>query len=311
MNKFTTTLIFAFAYFIAFAQTYTFTNTTTASINSTATTSRNIAVSGVPTSAMVLRQVNISFGDLSTQYSGDMAGFTLKLTDPSGNVINLLSPTSMTTSGSSNALHKAFNIHMRDHPGLKTPAQQATATGSTTSKGYPFNYGYYKPEGTFSAFNTTTAVNGNWVFSMSGYSTLYPRQFNSVELIFGDPIQVTDIRTTAPNQSCATKQCMQTGDILWAKNTGYPNGQANTPLVTGGCNWNSQQNNSSWFYFTASASTAKLSVSGFSTPQETGVFKSTDCNAFTMVNGGCAPSELFSSSPSMEKYYTGNYAFAG
>ena len=309
MIKITTTFLFvALSYFAAISQTYTFTNTTAATINSTATTTRNIVVSGVPTTGMVLRQVNISFGDLTSIYSGDMAGFTLKLTDPSGNVINLLSPTSMTTSGNSNSANKAFNIHMRDHAGLKTPAQQATATGSTTGKGYPFNYGYYKPEGNFSSFNTTSAVNGTWIFSMSAYSTSYGRQFNSVELIFGDPIQVTDIRATAPNQSCATKQCMQTGDILWAKNTGYPNGQANTPLTTGGCSWNSQQNNSSWFYFTASATTAKLSASGFSTPQETGVFKSSDCSNFTMVAGGCAPTELFSSSPSMEKYYNGSYA---
>ncbi len=309
MNKLITTLLFfVLAHLFAFSQTYSFTNTTTANINSTATTSRTIAVTGVPTTGMVLRQVNISFGNMTSMYSGDLSGFTLKLTDPAGNVINLLSPTSFTASTSSNADHKAFNIHMRDHAALKTPQQAATATGSTVSKGYPFNYGYYKPEGTFNAFNTTNLVNGNWIFSMSGYTTSYGRTFNRVELIFGDPIQVTDIRATAPNQSCDTKQCLQTGDVFWSKNTGYPNGQGNTPLQTNGCQWNSEQNNSSWFYFTASASTAKLSVSGFSTPQETSVFKSPDCTSFSIAAGGCAPSELYASSPSMEKYYMGNYA---
>lgn len=303
------TLLLILIYSVVYSQTYTFSNTTTASINSTAVTTRNVTVSGVPTSGMVLRQVNVYFGNGTSLYSGDMSGFTLSLTDPLGNVVNLITPSgSFTTSGSSNSVHKIFNIKFRDHAALKTPKAQATATSSTLSKGYPFNQGYYKPEGSFSSFNTTTNVNGNWAFKMSGYSTSYPRTFNSVELIFGPPLVVTDIRGTNPNQSCATSQCLQTGEIFWARNIGYPTNQAAAPANTvGSCGWNAQKDNMAWFYFVPSATTAKVSASGFSTVQESSVFKASNCT-YTQVTGGCGPSDLFSGSAHLTKYYNGSYA---
>lgn len=310
MRYFILSFLWVFISSIGYAQTYTFSNTTTASINSTAVTTRNVTVSGVPTSGMVLRQVNVYFGNGTSLYSGDMSGFTLSLTDPLGNVVNLITPAgSFTTSGSSNSVHKIFNIKFRDHAALKTPKAQATATGSTLSKGYPYNQGYYKPEGSFSSFNTTTNVNGTWAFKMSGYSTSYPRTFNSVELIFGPAFSVTDIRGTNPNQSCATRQCFQTGDLFWARNIGYPTNQASAPPNTvGGCGWNGQKDNMIWFYFEASAATAKVSASGFSTVQESSVFKTTDCSTYSAVTGGCGPSDLFSASAHLTKYYNGSYA---
>ncbi|MCB0381165.1 MAG: hypothetical protein KDD24_07905, partial [Flavobacteriales bacterium] len=310
MKKYFLVVALLFLVSIVDAQTYTFSNTTTASVNSTAVTLRNVTVSGVPTTGMVLRQVNVYFGNGSSLYSGDMSGFTLTLTDPSGNVVNLITPSgSFTTSGSSNSANKIFNIKFRDHAGLKTPKAQMTATSSTLSKGYPFNQGYYKPEGNFSSFNTTTNVNGTWGFRMSGYSTSYARTFNSVELIFGPPFVVTDIRGTNPNQSCANRQCFQTGDLFWARNVGYPTNQASAPPNTvGGCGWNGQKDNMAWFYFKASSTTATISASGFSTVQESSVFKTTDCSSYSAVTGGCGPSDLFAGSPHITKYFNGSYA---
>lgn len=293
------------------AQTlYTFSNTATATINSTSTTTRTIAVSGVPTSGMVLRQVNISFGDGSSLYSGDMSGFTFKLKDPSNNEINLLTPAnSFTTSGSASSAHKNFNIRFRDHAALKTPKAQAAATGSVLGKGYPFNYGYYRPEGAFSSFNTTSVVNGIWTFSVSGYSTTYGRTFNSIQLVFGPPIAVTDIRSSSTNRTCATKACLQTGSIYWAQNTGAGTGQSGAPANTvGGCTWNASQDNMIWFYFVASQTTADVSISGFSTVQESIVVKAPSCGSYTLATGGC-PTTLFNGSIShSQKYYDGSWA---
>ena len=256
---------------------------------------------------MVLRQVNIQFGNGSGSSSGDMAKILLKLKDPSNNEINLISSTSHTTTV--DAARKYFNIKLRDHAALKTISQQSTATSSTNSKGYPFNQGYYKPEGSFSSFNTTTNVNGNWTFSMSGYASMSTRHFVSIELIFGPPFVVTDIRGTNPNQSCSTRQCLQTGDIFWARNIGYPTNQAAAPANTvGSCGWNGQKDNMAWFYFVPSATTAKVSASGFSTVQESSVFKASNCAGYTSVTGGCGPSDLFSGSAHLTKYYNGSYA---
>jgi hypothetical protein len=300
-------LLLVFISFIGYAQTYTFSNTTASTITSTATTTKTIVVSGVPTSGMVLRQVNIQFGNGSGSSSGDMAKILLKLKDPSNNEINLISSTSHTTTV--DAARKYFNIKLRDHAALKTINQQSTATSSTNSKGYPFNQGYYKPEGSFSSFNTTTNVNGNWTFSMSGYASMSTRHFVSIELIFGPPFVVTDIRGTNPNQSCSTRQCLQTGDIFWARNIGYPTNQAAAPANTvGSCGWNGQKDNMAWFYFVPSATTAKVSASGFSTVQESSVFKASNCAGYTSVTGGCGPSDLFSGSAHLTKYYNGSYA---
>lgn len=82
---------------IGYTQTYTFSNTTASTIIDASTTTKTIAVSGVPTSGMVLRQVNIQFGNGSGSSSGDMAKILLKLKDPSNNEINLISSTSHTT----------------------------------------------------------------------------------------------------------------------------------------------------------------------------------------------------------------------
>ncbi len=297
------------------AQTYSFTNTTTTNIATGATTNFTVSVFGVPTSGMVLRQVNISFGNTASLNSANMNLVTMRLIDANATQINLLSPTSFDGAVGD---FRLFNIRLRDHSALKTPAQQKAATSSVISKGYPYYYGYYKPEGSFSSLNTTNLVNGNWTFRVVNGSA-GTRIFTKIELIFGPPITVYDIRTTDPNQSCATRQCLQTGDVYWASNNGYPVNQASSPPnnVGGTCAWNSQKDNMIWFYFKANASTAEISASGLSTVQESSVFQSVDCLSYTNVTGGCGPSAMFNAGFHAEKYntnttgatYTNGYAW--
>ncbi len=292
-----------------YAQTFTFTNTASGTLASSSTVNKDIIVTGVPTSGMVLQQVNFHFGNSTNIYSGDLASFTLRLRDPLSNEIILLSGANSFTT-TSDADRRVVQMKMRDHAALNTPKQQQSYSPSNTiSNGYPFFQGYYRPEQSFSSLNTTTNVNGTWQFRITTSSSTFLRTFNSVELIFGPPLEVIDIRGVDPNMSCATKQCIETGQRYWARNNGYPHGQVSSPPFTvEGCNWNGENNNMAWFYFVASSTTAQISLSGFQTTQESSVFKTTDCSTYTRVTGGCAPVDLFAGSTHSTRYFKTNYA---
>ena len=73
---------------------YTFSNTTSTSIAAGGSATLNVTVSGVPTTGMVLRQVNIGFGNTATMNSGNVASITMRLKDALGNISTMLSPTS-------------------------------------------------------------------------------------------------------------------------------------------------------------------------------------------------------------------------
>ena len=281
----------------------TFTNSASHSFTTITPYSTTYNVTGVAP-GKILRQVTLKFGDGSI-YSGDLSKTTVTLKNPAGDVVTLMNPANFTnTSNSSNVY---FNITLRDNSSLYTPGQWVTATGNTISNAYPFDYGYWKSVGSYSSFTGTN--NGTWeltIVNTSGSS--FAREYISSELVFGDAFDYVDIRTTKPNQSCATKQCMETGTIYLGSNIGYPNGQPNIPLNVGSCTmWNAAQNNSAWFYFTASASTVELSVSGMSKKIESVVAVSSDCNNYTLANGGC-PSTMYNSSANFTQYYNQNYA---
>ncbi len=287
------------------AQTlYTFANTTSVSIAASGSSSISVSVSGVPTTGMVLRQVNIGFGSTATTNSGNVNAITMRLRDALGNMSTMLSPTSF---GGAVGDFRLFDIHLRDNSVLKTPDGQKTATGSVLSKGYPFHYGYYKPEGSFSGFNTTGSVNGTWQFVINNGAT-GARVFTKIELVFGPAIVGTDIRVSKPNQSCATHQCIDASKVFYATNNGYPTNQTVTPPNTvSGCAWNGAKDNNNWFFFEATGSTAYVSISGFSTVQESSVFMTSACSAaatYTVVTGGCGPSDMFTGGFHAQKYNT-------
>ncbi|MCC6180401.1 MAG: hypothetical protein IT237_01065, partial [Bacteroidia bacterium] len=79
---------------IVLAQTYSFINNTASNHDSYDTCnnwgsalSKTIAVSGVPTSGMVLRQINLYLGNGTN--SNDLSSYAARLKDPLGNTVNI------------------------------------------------------------------------------------------------------------------------------------------------------------------------------------------------------------------------------
>jgi hypothetical protein len=266
-----------------YSQTYTFSNATSSARGSYNTSnawasalSKTLVVSGVLTSGMVLRQVNVFFGDGSN--NADMSSYVGRLKDPLGNTVILFN-TNYFYNGAFDMKYQ--NIHLRDHAKLNRLADY-----TTSYLGEPFYWGYYRIEtaGSFANFNTTSSVNGSWTFEMiENTSSGTEVKYNQVDLIFGPPFTVTDISTSNVNDNCVTAQCMQTGDIFIGTNNDgstYSTGTTTDPALTiSGCTWNGSKDNSAWFYFTASGTTADFSISGFSNIQESLVF--------TMGGSGC------------------------
>lgn len=260
-----------------FAQTYPFSNTVVSAYNTwdsgnniaTALT-KNITVSGVPTTGMILRQVNVFLGDGVN--NTDLSSYIATLTDPAGNVITLFN-TNYFYNGAFD--QKYTNIHLRDHAKLKRIADY----GGTSYLGVPYNWGYYRVEtaGSFSTMNTTSSVNGTWIFKLVENAASEVR-FNSVELIFGPPFTTTDITLSTQNDACTTPQCIQSGGEIYLATNGngsvtYPGSiTSDPPLTLGGCTWNGQKDNSAWFTFKPSTANVRLSISGLQTIQESLVY---------------------------------------
>jgi gliding motility-associated-like protein len=273
--------------------TYTFSNTTVAAHDSwnsgndwSTALVREVVVSGVPTSGMVLRQVNL---DLGSAAGSNISTLAARLTDPSGNIIPLFNAGYFYNTDFS----RYVNIHLRDHVFLKRLNDY-----TNSYLGMPYSFGYYRVEtpGSFANLNTTTSVNGTWTFSMIE-NTGTEIQFNSVELVFGPPFTYVDISDNSNNSACAQSQCLQSGasEIVLATNVGYPHNQPAYPgLTVGGCNWNAEANNTAWFHFTATASTVQVSVSGFDNdPQQTIVLHNNGtCAAPSYSVVGC-PTSMF------------------
>jgi len=250
---------------IVLAQTYSFINNTASNHDSYDTgnnwgsaLSKTIAVSGVPTSGMVLRQINLYLGNGTN--SNDLSSYAARLKDPLGNTVNIFAASYFYSGGFD---QKYTNIKFRDHAALK----KISDYGATSYLGVPYYWGYYRVEtaGSFANFNTTTNVNGNWKFEMiENVGT--EAAFNSVELVFGSPFSVDDISASPTNNLCHAAKCIESSGnkIYIATNQSFPTGQSEyPPLTISSCNWNSNKDYTAWFFFTASATTARVSLSGF------------------------------------------------
>ncbi len=144
---------------ISYSQTFTFSNSTVSArasyntANAWATAlSKTIAVSGVPTSGMILRQVNVFFGDGTN--NADMSSYQARIKDATGTAVTLFT-TNYFYNGAFDMKYQ--NVHLRDH------AKLMRLTDYTLSYlGEPFYWGYYRVEtaGSFANFNTTASVNG-------------------------------------------------------------------------------------------------------------------------------------------------------
>ena len=286
-----------------FGQTFTKTQLTNLSGGATII----IPVSGVP-SGYVLQQVNLKFGDGTSSYSANIYQANVTLKKPGVATVKSLITTTSLGGGSISDL-KWFNIHLRDVAGYKTPAAQKGPASESVNAGYPFNYGFYAPAESWSAFNSGSQ-NGSWELNINSIgSTTYQRKFNTVELIFG-PALPAPINIKNGNQSCATRKCIQTGNTYLATNNSYVS-QNNPSQLFDGCRWNADDNNKSWFYFVASSSTAEISFSGLESRQQSVIVKAgptNNClNPFTAIpTGGCMGT--MAGSISDQKYYNSGYA---
>ncbi len=268
--------------------TYSFTNTVvglhdtwdTGNDWATALT-RTVDVVGVPTSGMVLRQINL---DLGSNAGSNISTLAARLSDTQGNVLDVFNAGYFYNTDFS----RYVNIKLRDHAALNRLDDY-----TLSYLGMPYSFGYYRVEtpGSYGSVNTTNAVNGTWTFSLIE-NTGVEIQFNAVELVFGPPFNVLDITMGNGNDACSGSQCIQSGNsnVLLATNVAYPQSQTNLPALSlNGCNWNAEANNTAWFHFIASDPTVEVSVSGLNNSiQQTLVVRNDgtcDIPSYTMI--GC------------------------
>lgn len=282
----------------------TFSNTTVSACNTWDSgnaypgLSKTIAVSGLPTplgtgaGQVVLKQVNIQLG--TTACKGNLSTYSARLVSPGGTIIQLF------TTFTSTSTAQWINIKYRDDAALERIQDYAT---SVKQNYWPFSIGYYRTEtaGAFAAVNGENP-NGNWLLQVIE-NTASEVSFERVDLVFGTAIQVTNISASTANDACSGAQCVDNQSVVVGTNNGYTTPDPNYPGNTfGGCNWNGNNNNSAWFQFTASATTAYLSVSGITnsagaTSSDTQLLiarRTGDCSTgswLSVPSGGCPDDE--------------------
>ena len=287
MIKSTTLLFGLFVLLIFSVSSQTFTNNAGQAYNTwnsgnvwATALSRTVVVSGLsnPLSAggTVLKQVNLKLGDGT---SVNLTTYSIRLTSPSGTVISIVSL------GNFNAT-TAYNVDIkyRDDNLLQFPSN---------SNQNPYSIGYYRTT-TANSFSTVNGENpnGNWVLEIVEGTTT-EIAFVSVDLVFGTAIVVNDVSGTTTNDDCSTPQCMGESSVVKATISSYT-GNANDPNTLapypGGCNWNGAHNNSAWFVFKPSATTAKVTISGISNSIQTLIVDETNAcvaGSQTVPTGGC------------------------
>lgn len=251
--------------------------------------SKLISVSGLPVSlggSLVLRQINIRLGNGSNT-GLNLSTYKMRLYHPDGTTfIDICSSGGNDCGGSSIG---DVNIKYRDDATLRSVGQLPSGTPSAA---WPYHIGYYRVvnPGSFSTFNGLNP-NGNWELRiLEGTSTEIA--FRGIDLVFGTPLDVVDISTSAANDACSAAQCVDNAHVYRATNNGYLNpGPASDPAITvGTCSWNGAKNNTAWFYFVASGSTASVTISGLSAMQQSiGLSMAGSCASptYTVPSGGC------------------------
>jgi hypothetical protein len=244
------------------AQLQTFSNTTAAACNAwdsgNAFTGfqRTINVTGLPTplgaSGTVLRQVNLQLG--TSACKGNLQSYYARIISPSGTIIQLFGP--FTTTSTS----QWMNVKFRDDIALERVRDYST----TTQQGYhPWSIGYYRTD-VANAFSTVNGQdpNGSWTFQLAE-GTTSEVSFERVELVFGPPIAVNDVTGATGNDLCAGATCVDGLSVVRGTNNAYPPLDPLYPGdLVGGCAWNGANNNSGWYRFIASGTTAYITVSG-------------------------------------------------
>ncbi|MFN5417966.1 MAG: T9SS type A sorting domain-containing protein [Flavobacteriia bacterium] len=226
---------------------------------------KNISVSGLPTplgtssGQYVLNEVEVELGDNTCKK--DLSTYYFRLTAPDNSTYIDFFPTNGLTTETNPIWIK---IKFRDHTSLEMINEY---TASIQSEYYPFNIGYYAIEqvnGFQSVFNGLDP-NGTWKFAIKE-NTTDEISFKNVTLKFGPKLLIRDL-TAVNNDNCINMQCIDNRAIVIGTNNNFLNGDpvfAGAGIASGfdGCDWNGANNNSAWFYFTASQATSKITISG-------------------------------------------------
>jgi gliding motility-associated-like protein len=247
------------------ANAQTFTNNTpeacghTLYTGSFATTfSRDIVVSGVGNSLganAFLRQINIELGDAGC--TRNLTSYSLQLVSPTGTTYTFQSGITSTTTA------QWINVKFRDNPALERIDEYPLIVQQNY---WPYCIGYYQTE-TDNGFNNFNGQdpNGTWKLRISKTNAASNTgiAFKHVDLVFDNTVlPIRDYTAITANNACSSASCLSNG-VSIGTNNGYA---ANDPLFpgtnVGGCSWNGANNNSTWFYFIANATTASLTLSG-------------------------------------------------
>ncbi len=278
----------------------TFSNTSSTSCgtnfsNTWGTFERAITVSGLPTSLgissgkYVLRQINLKLGN--TTCEKNLKSYAARLVSPAGTVIELFDNSS-DTNITSNPIW--MDIKFRDHESLER-LEQYTKTVQTFY--FPYSIGYYAIQND-GDFNNLLGENpnGDWKLQITE-NTTDEITFERIDIIFGPALTITDVTSTSSNNECSQSTCINSQEIIIASNNGYSGNDSNYPgSPVGGCSWNGANNNSAWFKFTASSTSAYITLSGLraittgSNDMQPIVFsRSGGCNSgtFNVPDGGC------------------------
>lgn len=216
---------------------------------------KQITVSGIGTLTLsnVLNAISINMGSSACQ--ANLQTYDFLLISPTNDTLKFT--TDLTTSSTSGWI----NMTYVDNSALET----VDSYTSTVQNSYnPWSIGYYAPDviGSFaSTFNTKNA-NGVWTFRVCEQSISNMISFNSVCISFGAPVPTYNASSTNLND-CAQAQCVDNTTLVTGTNNGYTAGDALYPGNTfDGCSWNGNNNNSAWFKFTPTGTTAQIVLSG-------------------------------------------------
>jgi hypothetical protein len=228
-------------------------------------TSIPISVNGLPTSGLstcgtVLREVRVKLGNPTCKKP--LSTYRLELKNPQGIIIPLAGKSGgngLTTISSSSIW---ADIKFRDHPALNKINEYSQITVQPYY--YPYSIGYYAIEnnGDFVKFNNSSNPNGNWeltVYESDGTDGISIEKF---ELVFGTSISLTDYSTSNSNNFCSAASCISNGVII-GTNNGYAQPDPQYPKESvSGCNWNGDNNNSAWFKFVPTTTSARITING-------------------------------------------------
>lgn len=256
----------------------TFTNSTATACWGTSSTAsqcltKTFTVSGVGilSSTNVLNSISINMGGTGCQT--DISTYDISLIAP-GSAATLNFITNITLNTGSNWINTTFV----DNSALERIRSYSNATQSNYN---PWSIGYYAPDVLGSFASTFNGINADGIWTIqiceqsSGTSSCNAcgsgsnLSYNSSSITFGNAVPTYDASVNNLND-CAQAQCIDNTALVTASNNGYANGDALYPgEPVGSCGWNGANNNSAWFRFTPTGSTAQIVLSGIQTAQNT------------------------------------------